>query len=271
MAIGKKIQIKDNMTTMDRIVLFMSEVFATAILVFLGCMGCVKDIAGGFIPHEQISLTFGLAVMVSVQVFGHVSGSHINPIVTVAAATLGNIPLIQVPIYFLGQMAGAVVGFGLLKVVTPAKFMGNVISETINGTLVKSAGVCSPGINPGITPLQGFLVEFLATLILALVCCGVWDQRNSDKHDSVAIRFGLAIAVLALAAGPYTGANMNPARSFAPALFNGDWKDHWVYWIAPLSAGFVGAFIYRLIFAKDPPPKKENPAEGMLLNENNKA
>ncbi|KAH1024485.1 hypothetical protein HUJ05_003960 [Dendroctonus ponderosae] len=156
-------------------------------------------------------------------------------------------------------------------VVTPAKFMGNIISETINGTLVKSAGVCSPGINPGITPLQGFLVEFLATLILALVCCGVWDQRNSDKHDSVAIRFGLAIAVLALAAGPYTGANMNPARSFAPALFNGDWKDHWVYWLAPLSAGFVGAFIYRLIFAKDPPPKRENPAEGMLLNENNKA
>lgn len=71
--LGKKIQIKDNMTTMDRIVLFMSEVFATAILVFLGCMGCVKDIAGGFIPHEQISLTFGLAVMVSVQVSFYLS------------------------------------------------------------------------------------------------------------------------------------------------------------------------------------------------------
>lgn len=259
------------MTTMDRIILCAGEIVATAILVFLGCMGCVTGIAGGSIPHEQISLTFGLAVMVSVQVFGHVSGSHINPIVTVAAATLGNISLLQVPIYFTGQMLGALLGFGLLKVVTPEKFMGNVISTVANGTILKSPGVCSPGLHRDVSPGQGLLVEFLATLILALVCCGVWDHRNSDKHDSVAIRFGLAIAVLAMAAGPYTGANMNPARSFAPALFNGDWDNHWVYWVGPLLAGFVGALIYRLVFAKEPQPKKEDLPEGIALNDNNKA
>ncbi|KAL1490647.1 hypothetical protein ABEB36_013307 [Hypothenemus hampei] len=258
------------MTTMDRVVLCAGEVVGTAILVFLGCMGCVKEIAGGFIPHEQISFTFGLAVMIAVQVVGHVSGAHINPIVTVAAATLGNIPLVQVPIYFVGQMFGAIAGFGLLKLATPAKFMGNVTKTLANGTVTKTVGVCSPGLNPHITPFQGLLVEFLATLILALVCCGVWDRRNSDKHDSTAIRFGLAIAVLAMAAGPYTGANMNPARSFAPALFNQDWSDHWVYWVGPLLAGFVGALIYRLIFTKDPPPKEEIP-EGIPLNDNNKA
>uniref|UniRef100_V5I9M7 Aquaporin n=1 Tax=Anoplophora glabripennis TaxID=217634 RepID=V5I9M7_ANOGL len=237
---GKKIiQLTDNLTTKDRAIVFLSELAATAILVFLGCMGCVTAIAGGSIPHEQISLTFGLAVMVSVQVFGHISGSHINPLVTVAAVTLGNTSLIQLPVYFVGQLIGALLGFGILTAVTPSEMMGNVQNSTY-----KTLGVCSPNINPDISVGQGFLVEFMISFILALVCCGVWDAKNSDKHDSVAIRFGLAIAVLAMAAGPYTGANMNPVRSFAPALFNGDWNNHWVYWIAPLTGSFIAALFY---------------------------
>ncbi|CAH1130323.1 unnamed protein product [Ceutorhynchus assimilis] len=271
MARGKKIQITDDMSTIDRLTLCAGEVVGTAILVFLGCMGCVTALGQKqFIPHEQISWTFGLAVMVAVQVFGHVSGSHINPIVTVAAATLGNIPLIQVPIYFLGQLLGALVGYGLLKVVTPNQFMGNVFVQGANGTVHKTLGVCSPALHPEVTAFQGFLVEFLATLILALVCCGVWDHRNGNKHDSVPIRFGFTIAVLAMAAGPYTGANMNPVRSFAPALYNGDWQNHWLYWAGPLLAGFVGAIMYRLIFAKDPPRNDQIP-EALPLNDHNKA
>lgn len=266
MARGKKIQITDDMTTVDRVVLCAAEAVGTAILVFLGCMGCVSEITGGAIPHLQISFTFGLAVMVAIQVVGHISGSHINPIVTVAAATLGNIPLIQIPIYFVGQLFGALIGFGLLRLATP----GNFIEHQINGTL-KTAGVCSPGINKYISPAQGFLVEFLATLILTLVCCGVWDNRNGNKHDSVPIRFGLAIGVLAMAAGPYTGAHMNPVRSFAPALFNGDWEDHWIYWLAPLLAGFVGALFYRIVFTVPPQQPKEEVVEAIPLNDKNKA
>ncbi|XP_049822687.1 aquaporin AQPAe.a isoform X2 [Aethina tumida] len=259
---GKKIQIGDNMTTVDRVVLFAGEVGGTAILVFLGCMGCVAGItSGNSIPHEQISWTFGLAVMVAVQIFGHISGSHINPVVTVAAATLGNIPLIQIPIYFAGQMFGALLGFGLLKSVTP----GQLINASTNTT--KVIGVCSPAVNPSITPYQGLLVEFLLTFILVLVCCGVWDSRNSNHHDSVPIRFGFAIAVLAMAGGPYTGANMNPVRSFAPALFNGDWDNHWLYWVGPLAAGFLGALLYRFIYAKDEEPQQNVAPEGIPLND----
>lgn len=257
---GPKIQVTDDLTTLQRVVLCASEFGGTAILVFLGCMGCVTGIAGGSIPHEQISLTFGLAVMVAIQVFGHVSGSHINPIVTVAAATLGTIPLIQVPIYFVGQLLGALAGYGLLKAVTPSDFLNGG-----NGTV----GVCSPAINPNITPTQGLLVEFIVSLILTLVCCGVWDHRNSTKHDSAPIRFGFTIAVLAFAAGPYTGSNMNPVRSFAPALFNGDWDNHWVYWVGPLGAGFVGALLYRVIFATPPPPpvNRNDIVEGIPLQD----
>lgn len=253
---GKVIQLTDNMSTKDRVTICAAEIGGTAMLVFLGCMGCVSSLAsGGVIPHEQISFTFGLAVMVAVQTFGHVSGSHINPIVTVAAATLGDIALIQVPVYFVGQMIGGLLGYALLLVATPDVYMGNVYNNSTGAKI--GTGVCSPAINPLISAPQALFVEFMLCLILVLFCCGVWDSRNSTKHDSVAIRFGLLIAVLAMAGGPYTGANMNPARSFAPALFNGDWNHHWVYWLGPLSAGFVGAVLYRLIFRKTEPSSKE--------------
>lgn len=89
------------------------------------------------------------------------------------------------------------------QVVTPSELMGNIyLNET-----VKTLGVCSPAINPSISVAQGFLVEFAISFILALVCCGVWDAKNSDKHDSVPIRFGLTIAVLALAAVSFLAYN----------------------------------------------------------------
>ncbi|XP_050306765.1 aquaporin AQPAe.a-like isoform X2 [Anthonomus grandis grandis] len=266
---GWKVKVTDNLTLAERLTVFAGEVGGTAILVFLGCTGCVAS--KGIPPHLQISLTFGLAVMVAVQIFGHISGSHINPIVTVAAATLGNISLIQIPVYFFGQLLGAILGYGCLLAITPQHYVQSG-SQEINGIVMKNPGVCSPGIHPEITVFQGFLAEFLITFILALVCCGVWDARNADKHDSVSIRFGLTIAVLAMAGGQYTGANMNPVRSFAPALLNGDWENHWVvYWIAPLLAGFLGALIYRILFQKPAPAKSEEIAEVIPLNDNNKA
>jgi aquaporin related protein len=263
---GKVIELTDKMSIKDRVILCAAEIGGTAILLFLGCMGCVNSLSpGGIIPHEQLSFTFGLAVMVAIQVFGHISGAHINPIVTVAAATLGDIPLIQVPIYFVGQLIGAFLGFGLLLVVTPEANVGNFYNN-ITGEKI-GLGVCSPGLHPDISAGQGLFVEFILSLILSLFCCGVWDRRNKDKHDSVAIRFGLAVAVLAMAGGPYTGANMNPVRSFAPALLNGDWKHHWVYWIGPLSAGFIAGLLYRLVFRKSEHSSKETlPDESFALN-----
>nr|XP_023027650.1 aquaporin AQPAe.a-like isoform X2 [Leptinotarsa decemlineata] len=146
------------------------------------------------------------------QIFGHISGSHLNPAVTVAAFTLGHMPLIQVPIFFVGQILGSLAGFGLLKVV---------------------------------------LVEFILTFILAWACCGVWDSRNNGSKDSVPLRLGLTVTGLALAGGPYSGAHMNPARTFGPALFNGNWDFHLLYWLGPICGGFVAAMVYRLIFSRE--------------------
>lgn len=225
--IGRLVKVYDDMSIFERIILCLAEFGGTACLVFLGCLGCTSNSA------EQVSFTFGLAIMIAVQIFGHISGSHINPAVTVAAAALGDFPLVNVPIYFIGQILGAVTGFGLVK------------------ALLTVPELCSPSPHPSLSTFQVFLTEFLLTLILIWVCCGVWDSRNSTKHDSVPIRLGLAVAGLAMAGGSLTGANMNPARSFGPAVLNGTWKLHWVYWIAPILAGLVGAISYRIIFGKE--------------------
>ncbi|KAJ8976589.1 hypothetical protein NQ317_004687 [Molorchus minor] len=236
----KKVQINDNMSTMDRVVLFVAEFAGTAILVLIGCMGCANQVADAKVSSEQVALTFGLAVMISVQIFGHISGCHINPAVTVAAVTLGNIPLIQVPIFIIGQMLGGLAGFGLIKAVTPIDLVKPKFNESVS--------LCSPSFNPTLTPIQAMLVEFLLSLMLVLVCCAIWDSRNDGNTDSLSIRLGLTVAGLAMAGGPYTGANINPARSFGPALINGDWDYQWVYWVGPLGAGFVGALFYRMVF-----------------------
>lgn len=96
--------------------------------------------------------------------------------------------------------------------------------------------------------LQGFVIEVIATGILMLMTCGVWDARQTKYGDSVAIKFGLAVAVICMAVGPYTGCSMNPARSLAPAIWNNYWPNHWVFWFGPLTGSFIASLLYRYIF-----------------------
>lgn len=110
-------------------------------------------------------------------------------------------------------------------------------------------GVCSPNLSPLISVLQGFLVEFLISLILVFVFCGVIDKRNKHNTDTIPVRFGMTVAGLAMVAVsirqllfarnyelkffckiPYTGAHMNPARTLGPAIINGDFNTNdWVH------------------------------------------
>lgn len=174
--------------TLDKICAFLAELLGTAMLVFLGCMGCVKTEAFEN-SHFQMTLNFGLVVMVIVQCFGCVSGSHLNPTVTIAAFIYNMVSAPVAIIYFCGQMLGGFIGYGLLKVVMP--------DSIINGP---ADGLCVTVVNPALTEGQGVMIEFIITAILILVCCGVWDPRNAKFHDSVPIRFGLAIACLAITA-----------------------------------------------------------------------
>ncbi|KAF5271375.1 hypothetical protein FQA39_LY08173 [Lamprigera yunnana] len=262
----------DKLSTLDRVILCAAEFFGTAILVFVGCMSCAVGLSGGEVPHEQISLAFGLGIMLAVQTFGHISGGHINPIVSIAAVIMGQLALIEFPIYLIGQFAGAFAGYGLLMSITPshhqAKYETRQIASNVTEN-VKIIGLCSPSINSELSGFQGMFCEFILSLMFILICCSVWDHRNANKHDSVAIKIGLAVTGLVLAGGPFSGANMNPARSFAPAAWHGDWKGHWAYWVGPILAAIAASGLYRIVFLKPKPIEQHDGIEIAPLKQRN--
>ncbi|XP_060657953.1 aquaporin-like isoform X1 [Drosophila nasuta] len=216
----------------------VGEFLATAMLMFLGCMGCAQSPA--FVnSHFQCSINFGFVVLICIQCFGCVSGAHLNPSVTLANYIYRLISWPMAIAYFVAQMVGAFVGYGLVKASLPEDVVCS--SDT-------PKGVCITALGEGISAGQGVLIEFLLTVILIIICCAVWDPRNATFGDSTGIRFGLAIACISLTGGQFTGASMNPARSFAPALWNNAWDNHWIYWVGPLVGAVFAAFLYKYVF-----------------------
>lgn len=109
------------------------------------------------------------------------------------------------------------------------------------------AGTCMTLPRDDISTSKAFFIEFFLTCGLISMICGVWDPRNKKNGDSAPLRVGLSIVALSIAGGPFTGASMNPVRSLGPALWNWNWDSHWIYWAAPLSAGFIATYWYKLI------------------------
>ncbi|XP_012288702.1 aquaporin AQPcic [Orussus abietinus] len=238
----------------------ISEVLGTGTLVLLGCMSCIGTF--GTIPTGfTVSIAFGYAVMLCIQCFGHISGAHINPAVTLGSVVLGNTSLVIAFIYIIAQCIGAVVGYGLIMTVTSEEFM--LPWEDVNNPPKNS--ICVTQLHANVTLGQGFLVEVMATFLLMCVACAIWDKRNSRNTDSVAIRFGFSVAVLCIAFGPYTGCSMNPARSLAPAIWNNKWTHHWVYWIGPIIGSFCASILYRCLFVEkeEAKPVEQPSVEGL--------
>lgn len=242
----------------NNVITGLAEMIGTAMLVFLGCMGCVAGL--DVIPqHLQITLNFGLAVMIVIQCVGHISVAHVNPAITVGAVVLGKKTIPEALVYIFAQIVGAILGFGMLKVVTPRESL-------TTGGVEGMDKFCVTDIHAHLSAIQGLLLEGMATSILMFVACAVWDRRNEKNTDSVAIRFGLTVACLAIACGPYTGCSMNPARSLAPALWNNQWSHHWIYWFGPIGGSLFASVFYRTIFGVSPPVVEEATPESIALN-----
>ncbi|XP_045480591.1 aquaporin AQPcic-like isoform X1 [Harmonia axyridis] len=218
--------------------LFFAELIGTMILMFVGCASCISFNEDPAVPHHIKSLGFGFAVHVAIQVVGHITACHINPAVSITSLLLRKINIIQFVVYLLAQFLGAVLGFGLLKVLFPEDYVQN--------------GFCMTKVGGGATLTQGFFIELVITCILCFVLCSVWDDRNAQWGDSTPLRFAIIVGVLSIIGGPLTGASMNTARSFAPAVFGNksDWEDQWVYWTAPNISPFISVGFYKLFFSE---------------------
>jgi aquaporin TIP len=218
-----------------------AEFFATALFVFLGTGAVVASgaISGGadLTPARLavIALAHGLAIMLLVAATANISGGHINPAVSIATFVSGNIGGARLVMYLVAQLVGAIVGSLLLKAIVPAGVAGNLGAHGL-GPAASGAGA-------------GFLAEIILTFALVgTVYATAIYKRGLAAYAPAAI--GLAVLVDHLAGVPMTGASMNPARSFGPALIAGAWANHWIYWAGPIVGGIVAAVVYLAIFKR---------------------
>ncbi|XP_075757789.1 aquaporin-2 [Pelodiscus sinensis] len=208
-----------------------AEFLATLLFIFFG-LGSALSWPPAPPDALQVSLAFGLAVATLVQAVGHVSGAHLNPAVTVACLLGSHLSFLRAVFYVAAQLLGAVAGAALLHELTPPSLRGQLaINRLHNGT----------------TPGQAVTVELFLTLQLVLCVFASTDDRRSDSLGSPALSIGLSVAVGHLLGIHYTGCSMNPARSFAPSVIEGDFSAHWVFWVGPLAGAAVASLIYNYI------------------------
>ncbi|KAM4702338.1 aquaporin-5-like [Discoglossus pictus] len=207
-----------------------AEFLATLLFVFLG-LGSALNWSSSLPSILQISLAFGLAIGTFVQTFGHVSGAHINPAVTVAFLIGSHISLLRSVFYIIAQLVGAIAGAGILYGVAPPAVRGNLaINMVANGTQG-----------------QALAVELILTFQLVLCIFASTDSRRNDNLGAPAISIGLSVALGHLLGIYFTGCSMNPARSLGPAAITGLFKDHWIFWIGPLVGGILASLFYNYI------------------------
>jgi MIP family channel proteins len=207
----------------------VAEALAAFTLVFAGCGAIVTDATrDGVLGATGVAAVFGLVIMAMVYATGHLSGAHINPAVTVAFTLTRHFPLRDAVAYVAAQLAGAVAGALLLL--------------SVWGDRPGALGATVPSIAAG----SALLYEVVLTAVLMFVIVAVaTDTRAVGAGAAIAI--GGAVALDALFGGPLTGASMNPARSFGPALAAGEWTDFWVYVVGPVAGAALGAGAYEVI------------------------
>jgi aquaporin-4 len=184
----------------------------------------------------QISLAFGLSVATIVWAIAHISGGHINPAVTFGFLVTRKISVLRALLYVACQCLGALIGAGILKLVSPSEAQ-------------KSLGHSAPDDLMKIE--HTLLVELLITFVLVWTVFATCDSQRTDMAGSGPLAIGLAIAMCHFWAVPYTGSGMNPARVFGVAIVsdNFDITVHWAYWVGPLIGAALAALMYDFVFA----------------------
>jgi len=215
-----------------------AEFIGTYALVTAGCGAIIVDALTGALSHVGVALTFGLVITVMIASTGHISGAHFNPAVTIVLALIRRFPRSEVPIYIGGQLLGAILGALTLR-----GLFG--LTANLGATL------------PVASPIQSLGVEVLLTAALMFVITAV----ATDSHAPTllaAIAIGGTVALDALWGGTISGASMNPARSFGPALIAGVWRDQWIYWLGPIMGASLGALFYQTIRLPEDRPMIES-------------
>lgn len=226
---------------------YLAEVFGTFWLVLGGCGSAV--LAAGFpevgIGLLGVSLAFGLTVLTMAFAIGHISGCHLNPAVTVGLWAGGRFETKDVLPYIISQVIGGIIAGGVLYVIAAGQ-MGFDIAAS--GFASNGYGEHSPG---QYSMLAALVTEVVMTMMFLIVIMGATDKRAPQGFGPIAI--GLCLTLIHLISIPVTNTSVNPARSTGVAIYVGDWaiSQLWLFWIAPIIGGVLGAVIYKNLLASD--------------------
>jgi len=217
----------------------VAEFIGTFILIFIGagsiCANQFMGENGGGIL--AVAVAHGLAVACAVSAIGHISGGHINPAVTLAFWATKRMGAVEALLYWAAQLIGAVAAAYLLKGILPASTWGPV-------------SIGTPGLAADFTGAQGMLLEGVLTFFLVFVVFATAVDVRNALRGIASFAIGLTVCMDIFLGGPFTGAALNPARAFGPALAAGAWADHGVYWVGPLAGGLIAGWLYDTVFLK---------------------
>lgn len=216
----------------------LAEFVGTFTLIFIG-VGSI--LAAGVSPQGTglvtVAIAHGLAIATMVTALGHVSGAHFNPAVTIAAWVTQKIKSSDAFGYIVAQLAGGAAGAALLRGALPE-------------SLWRSAKLGTPAVGQFISNGQGVLIEAVLTFFLVWVVFATAIDPEGAFGKIAGLAIGFVILMDIMMGGPFTGAAMNPARSFGPALVSGSWTGWWVYWIGPVAGGIVAASLYDAVILR---------------------
>ena len=219
----------------------IAEFLGTFALIFFGAGSICADQylhgEGGGLGLLGIALGHGLAIGIMVSALGHISGGHFNPAVTIGFWVTKRLGTIEAFLFWVAQLAGATAAAFLLKTVVP--------EETW-----RAVSLGTPALARDFPVWAGISLEAVTTFFLVLTVFATAVDEKGAFRSIAGFGIGLIISLGILVAGPLTGAALNPARAFGPALAATHWAHQGVYWVGPLAGGFVAGLLYDSLYLK---------------------
>ncbi len=217
-----------------------AEFLGTFALVFFGeGAACADQFLHGTagIGVLGIALAHGLALAVMISAIGHVSGGHFNPAVTIGYWVTKRLNTLDVLMYWLAQIAGAIAAAFLLKAIIP--------DDTW-----RAVALGTPEFARDFPRWAGMALEAVATFFVVLLAFATTLDDRGTYRSIAGFGVGLVYALGIMVAGPFTGGALNPARAFGPALAATHWANQGVFWVGPLAGGFAAALLYDSLYLK---------------------
>jgi len=216
---------------------YLAEMVGTMVLVLMGCgvavsLGC--DPVNNIPTVVGTALAFGLAVVAMAYTIGGISGCHINPAITLGCILTGRMDAKEGCMYMLFQCIGAFIGSALLCLLTA--------NSVLDGTGAND-------LQDGVTVLGGLLAEIIFTCVFVLVVLGATAKTNGATNNFAGLAIGLSLVLVHLVCIRYTGTSVNPARSLAPAIFQGGTAlaNLWIFIVGPFVGAACAACIWKLV------------------------